>query len=98
DKLVTGVQTCALPIYRSARDCDGSPQSALVRENNGAAHQRCPELGSPSGDSLDGCHAGRDRGGVSDGVRGQIHVAMVVLGGGGRSEERRVGKEWRWWG
>src|SRR5438105_14703793 len=55
DPLVTGVQTCALPIFRS-----GQPLVEGVRPE----HRPEPAV---EGDEL-----------------------------GGRSEERRVGKEWRW--
>ena len=51
----------------------------LVRAHDRAGHQRCPKVGPPPGDPLDGCDAGRRRRGQWRGVRSQIHVAMVVL-------------------
>ena len=70
---------------RPARARDRTPESAVVRAHNRAGRQRCPKLGPPPGDPLDGCDAGRNRREQWRGVRSQIHVALVVLGrGGGR--------------
>src|SRR6516164_6227440 len=51
-----------------------------------ASGQRCPKLGAPPGDPLDGCHAGRHRRRHRRSVRSQIHAAVVVLGGGSGGE------------
>src|SRR5687767_15402597 len=78
DKLVTGVQTCALPIYRRVVvDADLElHEEALARREAAADRGRGPG----AEEVLDEVVAGRDD------VGGEI-VA--------RSEERRVGKEWR---
>ena len=52
----------------------------------GQVRQRCPKLGPPPGDPLDGGDAGRHRRRHRRGVRSQIHAAVVVLGGGGGGE------------
>src|SRR5947207_12272233 len=81
DHCVTGVQTCALPIYRRVR-------------GRGRRRSRC-DLGVRRG-------AGDLRGGQGD--RGGGATARSALPraqgegpgrGAPRSEERRVGKEWR---
>src|SRR5436190_21407665 len=43
-------------------------------KNDGAGHQRRPELGAASSDPLDGSDAGRHRGGHGRRVRGEIHA------------------------
>src|SRR5205823_6788709 len=97
DKLVTGVQTCALPIYA----VDG------LRLEAGLAGEDVPEDAPHRLPSLH-CQARSDQPGVlgEQVVRQGVGVAPGVVadvgvvqrqGGGGRSEERRVGKECRWW-
>src|SRR5687767_15829957 len=71
DKLVTGVQTCALPI---------SPNMATYGRLEGAPRERAPS--APL---------------VVAAASGALMMVRreEFLGLGGRSEERRVGKEWR---
>src|SRR5205823_7434426 len=86
DKLVTGVQTCALPIS-AVGDVEGVPlEAAGVRELD-AAGALLPR-----------------RAVVVDRERARARVEVLdadedaadrVAGARGRSEERRVGKEWR---
>src|SRR5205823_10481581 len=91
DKLVTGVQTCALPIYADDwRGIDAGSARGLVVEADIAAHdrdlQRAAGLGQ-AGDRL---------------LHLPVHLWPVGIGevqavghGQRRSEERRVGKECR---
>ncbi len=51
--------------------------------NTGRARHRRPTLGSASGPSIPGRHPRRIRQRPRRRVRGQIHAALVVLGGGG---------------
>src|SRR5207244_6801410 len=86
DDLVTGVQTCALPIYAAFfRFAAGDPEDVGV-----AAERLCGGIGVGGlgvvdevhvPDAADIFHAVRETGKIGDGV--------------GRSEERRVGKECR---
>src|SRR5437868_10317197 len=83
DRNVTGVQTCALPIFRPSW-----PQSRRI----------CVwRLGGPVRRRGD---CGQD--GRTDGQRSRVFVraahVRATAGVVERSEERRVGKEWRWWG
>src|SRR5438552_9613487 len=64
DDLVTGVQTCALPIYRLEVDLDLD----LVADQDAVRDRHVP---------------------------GEAEVRPIDRQRGGRSEERRVGKEWR---
>ena len=59
------------------------PESALVRGQYRPGHYRYPEAGPASGAALDGGHARRPGPGQRGGVRGQVHAALVVLGGSG---------------
>src|SRR5205823_11551068 len=89
DKLVTGVQTCALPICRSGErdrgDARGVSGARGGRQEGveAAADARLHELG---------CRGVRPRrlDRVGRGAR-----AGARREGRARSEERRVGKEWR---
>src|SRR5207245_275501 len=48
DATVTGVQTCALPIYfpeHSESDCEAASQSGIVLGNGAADHVHCPRTG-----------------------------------------------------
>ena len=62
---------------------DRGPQSALVRAQYRPGHQGRPAAGPASGPPLDGGHPGRPGRGHRGGVRGQVHAAVVVLGGSG---------------
>src|SRR5437879_12962370 len=73
DTSVTGVQTCALPIYRHRRLLTAGPR-------------RLPGLGRA-------CRLRNARGG--GGVRDRWGPGGSGDGAWHRSEERRVGKEWR---
>src|SRR5207247_6472501 len=66
DPLVTGVQTCALPIWMSPSS-SGRPRSNPTRMSSGSS----------------GASSGR------------VTSLKTSSRGGSRSEERRVGKEWR---
>src|SRR5207253_8262363 len=79
DGHVTGVQTCALPIWsRGARSLRAGPVLQIRQD----LVDRRAELGEAHGHVL-------DRG---DRLHGGRHRYARVE----RSEERRVGKEWRW--
>src|SRR5207244_5443261 len=86
DDLVTGVQTCALPISRQ-------PGAQDVRRRLGPGHRHPPARHlslRPGGAATDGAAALRQAG-----------LSLVELGARqprARSEERRVGKEWTSWG
>src|SRR5438093_6150891 len=82
DWSVTGVQTCALPISRDGRIHHAS-YFRLLRDIRAAGE--CPASG---GFDLTNCFLG-----------GLLRLAVVHHDGRAlRSEERRVGKEWRsWW-
>src|SRR5207249_9260591 len=86
DRNVTGVQTCALPIYRARivkhQARQARPRRELPCSQQGFTTQELDRL----------VHAHR---------KTQSRLEWRHLGGdvGGRSEERRVGKEGRWgWG
>src|SRR5206468_8470003 len=78
DLIVTGVQTCALPISDPyLRLADGIVRAvALVYSPEGAA----------------AAEAGRGEQAIPEAA-----AAEAGRGEQARSEERRVGKEWRWW-
>src|SRR5207249_5964144 len=82
DRNVTGVQTCALPIYRAPVRRVGQRQRADRR----AAHPKHGGVQPPVRLPAD-CAGPR---------RGLLPRPRAPLGGeAARSEERRVGKEWR---
>src|SRR5205823_10800112 len=90
DKLVTGVQTCALPIFEAlvtfVRSLPFSVWTAFVSRLSAAASQlEIGRLGNSDGDGAFGDIRRRD----------QAIVSPVKT----RSEERRVGKGGRsqWW-
>src|SRR5205823_9328722 len=89
DKLVTGVQTCALPI------CEG-------RERAGGDVERRDRRGSRPEDAREVVADRLQR--VELAALDQVHAAEDVVDQrdtrltGARSEERRVGKECRSWG
>src|SRR5206468_4967473 len=91
DLIVTGVQTCALPIFESG-------QRRVVP----AADHGLPIRAQ--GDNASTAKAARWRGEELPGrevpddeaiIGGHDHLGVVIDGDGMRSEERRVGKEWR---
>src|SRR5206468_7748253 len=84
DLIVTGVQTCALPIFRVGRP---APRRA-ARLPPAARHRRRPAAVAPP---RGGARGGVERRGAARGAR--LRRARD------RSEERRVGKECRgrWW-
>ena len=73
-------------LHRPARARDRTPEPAVVRAHDRASGQRCPKLGPPPGDPLDGGHAGRHGRRHRRSVRSEIHAAVVVLGGGSGGE------------
>src|SRR5204862_1654746 len=85
DLYVTGVQTCALPIFHV------QPHGVPVgtREFRVDIHEGLHPVVA-GGDVLQAARGKAERARVDDGC----------LAGRERSEERRVGKEWRcgWWG
>src|SRR5207244_9000261 len=90
DDLVTGVQTCALPI-------SDEEVAALIEEGAERARRR----GAPAAaaELLD--HAVRVSADDDRRVQRTLRAAIWKGEAGdaeGRSEERRVGKGWRWWG
>src|SRR5205823_10818571 len=86
DKLVTGVQTCALPIFPALT----GPLGPCVLALTGPLGPRVPR--SDGGRSGPGSRPSRD--GSRRVARMHVMVAVFAL----RSEERRVGKECRSWG
>src|SRR3712207_8298751 len=81
---VTGVQTCALPIYRGRQVQDPSPQRALVVVGG---------IGTELGDPLDGRRQPLPP--VATPAHGSVREDVVREADGQRSEERRGGKECR---
>src|SRR5205823_11376311 len=81
DKLVTGVQTCALPIYAPGHARAGASVDGSRRDAHGGGGWRLWLL--------------RDQRSVA-GRTAKSAGSRHALGAGdqGRSEERRVGKEW----
>src|SRR5687767_15539992 len=83
DKLVTGVQTCALPIYRGRRDRRhrrAPPSRTTPHAFRGGISSRAPRPFLPAAPL----------------ARRSSDLARSALGSSRRrrSEERRVGKEW----
>src|SRR5437762_5859555 len=84
DTSVTGVQTCALPISRKIRNQTADPTSMQCRVGS---RMFCRYKLLPKMKDFSCGHCGR------------TYCGFPAAGGEGRSEERRVGKEWRWgWG
>src|SRR5207249_8275663 len=84
DRNVTGVQTCALPIFGGwpgfrGSGGDGAGANQHYNDNDGSRNRHYND--SADNDQLCGQH--RD-----------LYAGFGVLY---RSEERRVGKEGRWW-
>src|SRR5207253_3937298 len=85
DGHVTGVQTCALPIFERLRD-DAEGAAVELAGEEDLLHQ----VGQPL--RLDRDHVEQ----LVLGLRAQVVLALEQRHGGAvrRSEERRVGKEW----
>src|SRR5699024_11651162 len=88
DRNVTGVQTCALPILPRPRRSDRAAWGAGARRHRREA--RTAPRGRPEGRL--------SRAGGRCAPPGAQPPARSPPGRLGRSEERRVGKEWGWWG
>src|SRR5205823_11034544 len=87
DKLVTGVQTCALPIWVALEPAEGAASVARVRERveaREATRWRWDVVAHHEGEERQRSFGGRVLGST-------VHAR----GGRERSEERRVGKESR---
>src|SRR5207244_8945806 len=87
DDLVTGVQTCALPIL--LHRVTGAPYRDLLAIELDPALDHASVLAEQGGDEL-GAPRAHEAGDAQD-----LSLSQV------RSEERRVGKGWRvrlWWG
>src|SRR5205823_8704752 len=84
DKLVTGVQTCALPIF-------GPAVIAIYREGDTDTVKRTLGFLALLGDLLDGSSLQPVREPLIMGTRRALGAAHLIV----RSEERRVGKEGR---
>src|SRR5205807_9518526 len=82
DYKVTGVQTCALPIYSFPVDVRLLPDARVRLHPHGGHQQRRRQDGGVARRRVD--RRGRP---LANGARGPGH----------RSEERRVGKGWRAW-
>src|SRR5207249_9093933 len=89
DRNVTGVQTCALPISLIAIDF---PTMSLALPNC-ARQIALPRMTTRGPRKISSSRRNsRPRIGVTPRVAKNPAVMLRV-----RSEERRVGKEWRWW-
>src|SRR5206468_8845022 len=84
DLIVTGVQTCALPISSAAR----AWRHRLGRRRNPA---RCRQARAALGRSEEKCGRHRTSGQRWSAVKSRRGAASIT-----RSEERRVGKEGGW--
>src|SRR5206468_7494130 len=83
DLIVTGVQTCALPIWPSFKTLNGI--DVLVKQ------KFAPLKGLRVGLITNHTGHDRERNPTIDLLKNAPEVELVAL----RSEERRVGKEWR---
>src|SRR5205823_7451407 len=94
DKLVTGVQTCALPILKAGRA--PGPESSVGKVHQAGLNQRIQLCAT----ALLGLRAAAWEGDTPPEVRGMLRSRANTIEGGTtevnkRSEERRVGKECR---
>src|SRR5206468_10198254 len=85
DLIVTGVQTCALPICLRPAARGGRPGHALV-----AASGRCPGPAPEGRQSIASALTPRNFAPRGEGPAPEGRQSIAR-----RSEERRVGKEWR---
>src|SRR5207244_8534776 len=90
DDLVTGVQTCALPIFEIPRVDEHVEQISGEREDGGEDVDGAREEHERERRERE---AELERTGRRDTTGGDRAVPRPL-----RSEERRVGKEWRAWG
>src|SRR5206468_8569784 len=91
DLIVTGVQTCALPIWRG-----GGRREALSRRHRG---QRARTPRARVHGAARAAQHGRDLRRGCRRLTAEAAAAARPFAAGMRSEERRVGKECRWrWG
>jgi len=77
------------PVRRSHRPAgtgDGGSQSVLVRAQHRSRCLQGAATSCSSGETLDGCNTGRHGRAYWGGLRGQVHAAVVVFGGGRRRE------------
>ena len=74
--------------HRPARPGHRGPEPSLVRGQYRSGHYRRPAAGPASGTPVDGGNPRRPGRGDRGGFRGQIHAALVVLGGSRRREAR----------
>src|SRR5205823_7337933 len=89
DKLVTGVQTCALPISRLHRQQKHHPVTRR-RAGGDQIAQNGPLLDRTDNLRLLALHHGTPVAAVGQLIREELSSVRML-----RSEERRVGKEWR---
>src|SRR5207247_6078259 len=89
DPLVTGVQTCALPISPVYEERDEHPAAVWSAERLGVRQGRHQRLPPPREGGRDQFRADRHQGGGSLPPRDRAR-----RDGRRRSEERRVGKGW----
>src|SRR5690606_40935796 len=90
---VTGVQTCALPISSAATWAGAWGPGAPIRPRTKAPTARAATLAARAMD----CQPGRDRG-RSGTTSAMGPRSIAAISRSGRSEERRVGKGWRYRG
>src|SRR5207248_3925355 len=96
DRTVTGVQTCALPIWAVVEYLAATGDGSVLDERAAylEAEQPLPPLPAGKGGmGFDPLRSSRDDTVYRHGLRA---VDLVLGERTGRSEERRVGKEGRW--
>src|SRR5205823_10032495 len=92
-KLVTGVQTCALPIYPSRAQASSGP--APASSDPPAASREPPADPGGSTALREGSGFGLKVDPLTAGQRAILALSTQERSPGQRSEERRVGKGWR---
>src|SRR5205823_9028811 len=93
DKLVTGVQTCALPIFEAAPAGDAGKGFAVVASE---VKQLATQTARSTQDITSRIAEVRTATGASVAAVGRIEQTIDEINAiAGRSEERRVGKEGR---
>src|SRR5699024_11992051 len=90
DRNVTGVQTCALPIF-DGEQTRGDVESDALCSRRHSGHVGIVTVSEQDLRPMPATGKGREQFGVGD--RGGEHESSAQLW---RSEERRVGKEWRY--
>src|SRR5207248_4080387 len=93
DRTVTGVQTCALPIFTlQTETCDQPVQGR-------GEHVLVGRLGVRTAGARERDSVAADDGDTTSAGHTRLPHWYWLSAGGSRSEERRVGKEGRWgWG